>query len=931
MAAAFVKSASNTDFSNADPAAAFGSNVVAGNLIVVCVAWGTIAANSITLTSITDTLGHTYTLLDNPTDESANNNRAATAYAVNISGGANTVTAHLSGAPFVSNMLVHEASGLATASPLDQHKINAQTGVGTATDAVTSTAVVTTANGEYIFGAQVCTNSNGGAHSAGTGYAIRENSSGAFSSEDQIQAVAGSIAATFTDGTNFGAHLTAIVTFKAAATNPLPSVNDTVTVTESQTMNVIDMPNVFNSVTVQEALQMMMPVYASISESVVTVTDASALKIALYPVSNDTIIVTESVTLLLPMLFLSVNDLVIVTEAVGETASVFVNVFDQIYAKSAPILTALATDTFDRDETPLSTGWSTLSGMSFGAKSVLSLSSARGGDSTVNSASVYTGTFTQPDQFSEATISLADFGGPIVLGSTTATQGYWLKVGTDTTAWTVQRINSAPGGPSTIAQGVFPNARSASSILRIEAAPGVSSTVLKVFHNNVPGIVTSGSLTDSSSPFTSGRPGIMFQGDASLISTWRGGNLTSHGYLLLPVSSFDAVTVAESTTVIEPVTGGSLLLNVNDSVAAADVSTPYLTMYVTVFDAIVLIQAALLVGPVFDSVSVSESTTIIFSRLPINVFDTVAIIESIGVLGPTTGGTNLSISVFDDVIMVFVIESIVESITVIDSNSVNIVSPPTPRSISVNDTVTITEVTARQFNPLLVNLNETITVIELTVVLTSVLLPLLLSVGDDITVLESVTGFQPQLVVSISDSVGVAEIGTLGGPLSISIAEAMTVQDVVLTIRLHLLLLAVNDPVTVIEAVGLILNPIFAPVNVFAEVADGITITDIGTLLFPSLKIDLGDNVVVGFEAILSDGKAMLNPSVYDAITVTDVLTGWQLNPMFITGSDDILATSVIHTIQLNPMFITVSDSILVSERIGPSLMRAQAIRRRRR
>lgn len=196
---------------SASIAATFTTNVAAGNLIAVWIIWGDTGKT----VSITDSLGNTY--------ESAHSNAAVRFegfYAKNITGGANTVTATFSASiTAFHTLIVHEISGADTTAPLGQAASQTQINVS-GVDSVSSTAVTTTTNGEYIFGATLRSDTLDGSFSAGTGYTGRETSSGGTflvtRSEDQIQTSAGSIAATFTPSVAMEV-ATMIMTFKAAS------------------------------------------------------------------------------------------------------------------------------------------------------------------------------------------------------------------------------------------------------------------------------------------------------------------------------------------------------------------------------------------------------------------------------------------------------------------------------------------------------------------------------------------------------------------------------------------------------------------------------------------------------------------------------------------------------------------------------------------
>jgi len=199
MAAANVQSARGTSASSSTPTRAFGSNVTAGNLICGWIQWDSI---TITLNSVTDSLGNTYTLKNNPTANTTLSKRAAGFYAENISGGACTLTFTFSSA-VTSTQELHEASGVATSASFDVSAAQGQDSPGTGANAVTSTAATTTVNGCYIFG---CAGefSIGGPVNVGTSVAFVDAGTtfnapgGQQRGEYYIQPSAGSIAATFT-------------------------------------------------------------------------------------------------------------------------------------------------------------------------------------------------------------------------------------------------------------------------------------------------------------------------------------------------------------------------------------------------------------------------------------------------------------------------------------------------------------------------------------------------------------------------------------------------------------------------------------------------------------------------------------------------------------------------------------------------------------
>jgi hypothetical protein len=220
-AVSFVQSTYNdTGGSAADwsVAATFTNPVTAQNLIAVLVTWGT-ATND--LTSVTDSRGNSYAIQSAfVLTDGGNTQTQAVAYAKNIAGGTNTVTANFSTTPGWRVIAIHEISGADLTAPLDGVTGLFQTSVATTANAVTSGSITTTANGDYIFGATVNTSAFP-TITAGTSpaYTIRTNNSpnstvANIGTEDRVQSTAGSIAATFTIDTTGQNMATFIMAFK---------------------------------------------------------------------------------------------------------------------------------------------------------------------------------------------------------------------------------------------------------------------------------------------------------------------------------------------------------------------------------------------------------------------------------------------------------------------------------------------------------------------------------------------------------------------------------------------------------------------------------------------------------------------------------------------------------------------------------------------
>lgn len=183
-------------------AKAFASASTSGNLIVVHLDWDNQARS---INSVTDNKGNTYARISGPTNWNGVNYRAELWYAYNITGGALTVTAKLSGAPTTfSQIYISEYSGIVTFDPLDQNSV----AIGNAA-AVSSGVKTTTYTNELIYGASIGAS---GVLSTGAGYTNRSTANSNII-EDKKAAVVGAYNATFTSaGGNWIAQMATFIT-----------------------------------------------------------------------------------------------------------------------------------------------------------------------------------------------------------------------------------------------------------------------------------------------------------------------------------------------------------------------------------------------------------------------------------------------------------------------------------------------------------------------------------------------------------------------------------------------------------------------------------------------------------------------------------------------------------------------------------------------
>ncbi len=216
---ALVQEATNIDDSGTQATTivkAFTSNVTAGNMII-----GGVGYNIDTTVSVSDTLGNTYTV-STVNSDIGNGQYQKTFYANSPIGGANTVTVTFGTSVAYRRLYISEYSGLATASPSDGGTGQFQTSPGTGANAITSGAIVTTVDGDLIWGITQNTaeaDPGTGTLVAGTGY-TQDGQVGTviMRAEHKTQTTAGSVAATFTTSVDHR-YLTNVLAFKVASAN----------------------------------------------------------------------------------------------------------------------------------------------------------------------------------------------------------------------------------------------------------------------------------------------------------------------------------------------------------------------------------------------------------------------------------------------------------------------------------------------------------------------------------------------------------------------------------------------------------------------------------------------------------------------------------------------------------------------------------------
>lgn len=195
------------------------AGVGSGNALVGMVTWD--CSGSTTVTTVSDNQGNSYSVGTQYKD-TGNGQCAKSFWRGNITNAPTVVTVTFSGSSPWRGGVMQEYTGVAALNdPSDGNIGQYQNGPGTGANAITTTAVTTTQAGDMIIGMMECTNGSCATITAGTGFTINSNltASNDWAYEDQLQASAGSIAATFTQ-TGPGVTVSMLVAIKASGGSP---------------------------------------------------------------------------------------------------------------------------------------------------------------------------------------------------------------------------------------------------------------------------------------------------------------------------------------------------------------------------------------------------------------------------------------------------------------------------------------------------------------------------------------------------------------------------------------------------------------------------------------------------------------------------------------------------------------------------------------
>jgi hypothetical protein len=151
-----------------------------------------------------------------------NGSETTPVYCPNLTAGAKTFTATLSGASTLNKIALDTYSGIVHTSPVDKTAGQHQATPGTGANAISSGAAGTaTYPGELVWSATV--NSTGAAGSGtitnGTGFTSRQTSANLFRTEDLIQTAPAAVTGTFTAGNAGDSFNTIVISFQIGATS----------------------------------------------------------------------------------------------------------------------------------------------------------------------------------------------------------------------------------------------------------------------------------------------------------------------------------------------------------------------------------------------------------------------------------------------------------------------------------------------------------------------------------------------------------------------------------------------------------------------------------------------------------------------------------------------------------------------------------------
>lgn len=310
-------------------------------------------------------------------------------------------------------------------------------------------------------------------------------------------------------------------------------------------------------------------------------------------------------------------------------------------------------------------------------------------------------------------------------------------------------------------------------------------------------------------------------------------------------------------------------------------------------------------GSGVDNVTVSESVTITIvtpPRTP-NVSDSVTVTEAVTIQVVNLLNVNDAITVAENVALVLVQKpNVSDSISVSESVQILVIDKP-----NVSDTVTVTESVSFDIR-VQPNVSDAITVSESV----SFRIVSFVNVSDSITVAESVQ-FRIVSFLNVNDSVSVTESPVIQIVDLINVSDSISVAESVSIIVLDTGLQVVgSDAVTVSEDIQMM-------VTLFINVADTVTVTEAVIITEGQYVPSVGDDITV---------SEFVQMQIVSFINVSDSVAVSEATQFLIVYQSNVFDTVVVsEAVQFQIVsFVNVSDSISVTESVAISIVSASAV-----
>jgi hypothetical protein len=616
------------------------------------------------------------------------------------------------------------------------------------------------------------------------------------------------------------------------------NVNDTATITESLTLNKINLINVNDTVTITENVTVSnLTLTLSVSDTItvtenvdkyiidlisvndaITLTESNTVAITSGGLDisvNDSITVTESVTLN-KIHFISVNDTITLTENINVSNLLLYNsVFDAVsVSESNTLLITLIINVND----------------SIGITESITVQNSNLGNITVNDS------ITVTESINELIIKFVNVNDSITINESLTVQNLTLSLSVNDSITISESINvnriyliSVSDSVTLTESLVIANANLGNISVNDAITLIENTNVLEIDLIN-----TNDTVTITENVIVSN---ILLSINVNDSITLTESILVNRVYL---INVSDNVNLTESNT--------NLLISfisVNENIAITENVTQLITLFVNISDSITITENISILNTkfisVFETIALTETSTVLNTNLNISVFETITVNE----FSVASTTNDIFISVTDDIVLIenitilnsnlgaiFIIDviSIAENLSNLITNFINIIDTiiiveninveNTYLYLNINDNITLTE-NSNILNSNLgfISVNDQINISESNIILNTDLGNI--SVSDNITISEFIT-FEQAINIFASDLLGVAESVIISNDrLNFEVFEDITLQEHI-SLENHLSNLSVFD-IVYIEDIGLVeflLETLFLDINDLVDVND---------------------------------------------------------------------------------------------------------------